>query len=832
MSNCRKNCRCNKKHCFSCVPPVYPSCSPPVYIPIPDVTNTIFNQWSYNEMNATKFLKVVKKYEICLNKLYPDTETYPGQAVYGYSKDGQQLILGGGMEKSYNKAFKKFLLKYHGTDESEMLSNGPEQVKRNFDKIISFYAQRGFTLMDGDLSSAYKGFFISSWSAGTISAGGLRHVATRFVFNKRGEPISLDLVASADFAGMLEPYEPDSSNYRNTHTYPIRIPITTDYCGVFLPKQGVEPIVFYDCSTQNIIIHVPPKQGNYYLGFVLLNFPELNPPIFVHRNHYLVSFDGTFSLLRRNSHNQLVPSTPKCTDILAQVSETITIRSSRTVNPDSPNPIIVPASNVIPMFEEDQYTGLTCPLMNGGDNYFDSYNIPVDGGFAYVVTENPFELLHNEDPQGKDFPDGDNQGSRIVEKYSSGSSVTAQVDPPNPQFSWNLFVVGLDRNVILGQTFPENLATTPSIYTTSYVRLWDHLFGHEMLHSSQRSSGIVSLVPAEAMATSLANDPKISETISLDGARHPDAMMRIYDGIMGPMSSPGTSDSPLNTYGLAVFWTYIQRLFDFNFQVQRRVADILGAETWGPLAEANGIPYSSAITVRNQTGALLALDQALQELQGLSLKQVWTDFSIAVALLRNNTSIPEKYRSLFPYWIYDSAYAGFADLSARLIANDSPVSPFIPTMAQWWEIFDSNQVVPANWTYGASFGFQPFIHRGQEFITILPATVTKSLEAFKALVYAVPNDRTNVTATSVAGEWAVSLVQFTSDGTEAGTFVQSGPFTLNPGDVHVFNVAALGFTPNGIIKLVCSQLSTIILGGLNDYYSFEPVPGTINITSV
>lgn len=817
----KKNHKNNYKKHTECILPFYP--------PIPNLTETIYSQWAFNEINATKFLEVVDKHEIPLNKVFPDTEPYPGQAIYGYTKDGQ-LLLEGGMQKSYNKDFKKFLLKYQGVNEAEMLTNGPEQVKRNFDKVISFYAQRGFTLADGDLPSAYEGFFISSWSSGFIVTD--RHVATRFVFDKKScEPVALDFVASAAFAGMLEPFEKNQAEYKNFHTYPIRIPITTDYCGVFQQKQGVEPIVFYDRSTQNIIIHVPERVGDYFLGFLLLDYPDLDPPQFLHRNQYLVSFDGAFSLLKRNADNQVVPSSPKCTQILAQISDTITINSLIVGNPDSADPIFTPVSNEIPIFEEDQYTGLTCPLMNGGDNYFDCYNVPVDGGFAYVISENPFLLLHNENPQGKSFPTGDNQGSRLREKYATPNSTTAQVDPPNPQFSWHLYIAGLDRNVLLGETFPEDVATTASIYRTSDVRLWDNRFGHEMMHSSQVSSGSIRLLPSEAIATSLANDPKFAEAIALDGARHPDAIMRIFDGIMGPMSAPGTADSPLNTYGLSVFWTYMQRLFDLNFQVHRRVTDILAAETWGPLAKANGLPYNGALTVRNQTGALLALDQALQELHGVTLKQVWTDFSIAVALLRNNTSIPEKYRVFFPYWIYHSDYAGFQELLDRLVANGFPVFPFIPTMAQWWEIFDNNQVVPSDWTYGLFFDDEPFIHQGEEFITPLPAEVTKSLEAFKSLVYAVPEETESITVTSTDGEWAVSLVQFTSDGTSVGTFVQSGPFTLYPGDDHVFDVGSLGFTPDGIIKLVCSQLSTIVSGDLNDYYSNEPVAGTIKIVS-
>ena len=826
-TNRKRNC-CKEQ---PCIPPVFtPPCVAPVQELIvtplfPSQTQAIYHGFLNDEPSGTKILEVIKDFQIGIKCIVPGTELYPGAPVYGYECDHFTLDLNGGRKKSYNKEFKKFLLRYHGArlgesvtfdDGSEvvMVSNGPKQVHDNYKAIVSFFAQRGFPLQAGDKPSVYDGYFVSSWSSGFFFGPNLKKILMKFLFASECDstPIALDFLTTNANGGLFDPLEIDPSAYENFHSYPMRIPITTDYCGEFQNSTG--PIAFYDCSTQAITIRIPENDIGYYYGFGYLQFPTFNPPVNIDQKWYTLAFDGTFRLLKRNKQNLLVPSSPRDIDVMVQSSPTITIVSRTVNNASTPNPVNVDLVEVIDLNSPDwpYYVGITMVKYNGGSNAFDCYNL--EGGLnAITLEEDTFTLINNENQQGVPFPDGDNTSSSVVEKLSQPRSITAYVNEDWPSIS-----LQFDPIFLAGQTYPEQIATLPAPVTASYTDLWQATFAHEFAHACQSASGSIGIPGAEALSVSIEMDPRITPNVifMFRPVRWIEAAQSIYDGLFGPvrLSRQGPN------HGVSMFWNYMQRYFDYNHQVNRRTMDILGTVTWGPLAVANGIPYAFITPLNNNTGGDLALAQALQEIHGKDLRDVWTDFSIASALIRDNTSIPEQYRLTFPYWIFQSAYPGRPQIEAGLTVLGQAV-----TFASWWDYFNTNAVTPLNWI-GTP-------HRGAVFTRILPANVTRSLQAFRSLVYVVPSTYTTITATAVTGEWRVALVQFTSDGTQVGTFKQAGPFTINGGDpARVFNIPSYGFTPTGIIKLVAVQVKVQSLGGLNDYYSVEPIPGSITIVSI
>ena len=343
---------------------------------------------------------------------------------------------------------------------------------------------------------------------------------------------------------------------------------------------------------------------------------------------------------------------------------------------------------------------------------------------------------------------------------------------------------------------------------------------HEFVHQWQFSSGDLSLRPfgTEGAAVGIELDTKISEGVFLAArsGQYPAILTNLVRGNLTMVTNEALAPAyPILTYGMGIFWNYIQTQFDFNNQTMRRMIDILSSETAQPLFKSYDYPYMWYSTVLNNTGASAALKQSFEELFSKDIKDVWNNFSISLVLLRNNESIPLQYRTIWPFWIYNTNYPGFPMISA---ASEILGTQF----ANWWEVFDTNTPIPASWN----------VYAGQTFIPTLPANTTRSIKNLTSLSYTVPNNTNKITITISKGEWRLTLLQFTSDGTPVGNFIMDGPHTIVGTGEHVFDVAnhAPAFTSEGSIRLVCSNVTFSGTGmELADYLANEPTTGTIKI---
>ncbi len=273
----------------------------------------------------------------------------------------------------------------------------------------------------------------------------------------------------------------------------------------------------------------------------------------------------------------------------------------------------------------------------------------------------------------------------------------------------------------------------------------------------------------------------------------------------------------LTTYGMAIWWKYLQDQFDFNNQVMRRTMDVLSHDTLGPLLSENNFPDSFAALPVNDVGGSAALDRALKDLFGKNLKDVWNDYSISITLLRNNKSIPPQWRNYFPYWLYNTEYDGFDKIFA--VATLYGLERF----SNWWEQMDDNSVIPASFR-------TPYT--GETFIRTLPEffeTDALSLRTFAFNVTHPSEGGPNKIKVKVPfGEWRVTLVQFTSDGTPVGSFIADGPHTLVGGgnDTLTLNLANHNpsFSETGNIRLICVNVTFSGTGKTLDEYFTEEIP--------
>ena len=413
------------------------------------------------------------------------------------------------------------------------------------------------------------------------------------------------------------------------------------------------------------------------------------------------------------------------------------------------------------------------------------------------------------------FNTGDNPATKYVEGryYLCG---TNSFD--NPQ--WSQVAFKLPINMWNGAYFPEQAATAPTPTSPTLEEIHRNVMSHEFAHVSNYGSSGIDGVPTEAMATSVECDTAISGGVALGFRASSWSQMHTAITRAGftPMSADGLVGQTFSTYGSSYFWTYLAEQFDYNRQIIRRVNDIMGSKAITDLYKANN--FANRI-ITTPTGGSMALNQALGELYGKNIKDIWNNFCVSLVLLRNNTSIPAQYRTQYPFWIYSTQYVGNPIILAALTSLGQP------QFSNWWDMVSNDGIIPANWNGGAL----PPSSIGQTVIRTLPSTFTQSVPDLTNLSFSVPSGTNTVTVNISAGEWRISVFQFTSDTTPVGTFIMDGPYTITGAGSHVFNIAAHSpaFTPSGKIRLVCTHVSLTDLGGINNYLGTQTNTGTISI---
>lgn len=470
------------------------------------------------------------------------------------------------------------------------------------------------------------------------------------------------------------------------------------------------------------------------------------------------------------------------------------------------------------------FTGLAIPLLNGESAHFDCYAYEPGfgpGGFVNPNTPNILPVLMARPGRNIKFREGDAPNSTLVENYGVSGSIN-MLDSPD----WPLVICQLQPNVMSGQTFPEQNPTVPLPTTPPASELHNLIIGHELGHVTQLlTSGIFSL-DYESRSTAYEQEPKLNNNtvFTFRPIYWSNYMASVVRGRWALCLPDQPSFDATLTYGASFFWRYLAMQFDFNYQITRRTQDILSTQSLGALLKAIDFPpliYLSLLNTfsRNPAGHVLALKQALSELFVRDLKEIYTDFAISLALLRNNTSIPMKYRHNYPYWLASPSYPGYLTVAAG-------VEPW----ASWWQEMQDNFVIPEGYIFTPFFAIGPDDYAGQTFIPTLTLTdVSHQVQDMCMIVYQIPKPRTQVTVNVQLGEWRISVIQFTSDNTPVGIFKIDGPHVNNGGST-VINLAQ--FTDAGYIRLVCAHVSINDYGGLNNFYQASPhLTGKIAISS-
>lgn len=627
-------------------------------------------------------------------------------------------------------------------------------------------------------------------------------------------PSYVDLHASSNFNNRsyfnLDVYESNKKKFKKGYGYPTRIPVTSNFCD-YEKNLNRSPIAFYDKDKRVLTVHVPSTdKAKYFLTERVVNVG--NPNMDVNYVEHLAGFDGSFKTFRQDSFGNLVSCKLEDTEVFAQVSDTVKIRS-RVVNllNNNPSPVFLESETPIRDFVLDpslaSYTGVVANLMNGGSKAYDTYAIPVPFINAYEASIDPIDIPDQEQ-MGHDYASGDNPVTKVHESLSGTSTITLY-----DTADWALIGVNLPIDVLRGViSYPENVSTTAVAAPATSTEQLISVHAHEFTHQAHNASGAIQFLPTEGMSVGIELDYHVSANTfaPFRSGAFTQRMIRTLRGEFSPMRPDAFG---LSTYGMGVWWKYLQDQFDFNNQAMRRAADILASETLGPLLKENQVPDQYATFPVNSAGGNAALDQALKELFNKNLKDVWNDYCIALTMIRNNTSIPAQWRHYFPYWIYNTEYSGYPQIV-------NAMAPLGNTQfANFWEVMDENGTIPANYS-------TPYT--GQTFIRTLPSHFDVQANPLRAYAFNVtrPSDNgpSSINVSVPYGEWKVTLVQFTSDGTQQGSFIADGPHTVTSNDSIVFDMAnhSPAFSQTGNIRLICVNTTFDSTGTeLSDYFTPE-----------
>jgi hypothetical protein len=313
---------------------------------------------------------------------------------------------------------------------------------------------------------------------------------------------------------------------------------------------------------------------------------------------------------------------------------------------------------------------------------------------------------------------------------------------------WRKSQYYLDFDIL--STTPESMALIPSsnyrASDTDIPNMNTTVMLHELYHHTSYSSGSARIGNNEGEATAIEQDASIylgapswnlirSITAFLGYmfalsrgyfvlTRNAGSVASVNDqytrtrlGFGNP--STGIPHGGNAMYGEAMFYADVALKYDKTHQILRRKQELTSPIVNKVLYD-NGVIEIISISFNAQIAKHLYA-QALYDVTGLSLAQVYSDYAISSAFLRNNASIPDKYKTSLPVWIWGSTNTAATTIAATLGTpgglNEKPLKDI-----NFWTDFDRSLPLASD-KYGFSITSSTSVsadYRASDAHTIIP----------------------------------------------------------------------------------------------------------------
>jgi hypothetical protein len=172
-------------------------------------------------------------------------------------------------------------------------------------------------------------------------------------------------------------------------------------------------------------------------------------------------------------------------------------------------------------------------------------------------------------------------------------------------------------------------------------------------------------------------------------------------------------------YGEAMFYADVALKYDQTHQILRRKQELTSPVVNKVLYD-NGVIEAITISFNAQIAKHLYA-QALYEVTGLSLDKVYSDYAISSAFLRNNASIPDKYKTSLPVWIWGSTNTAATTIAVGL-GTPGGLNEFPLKNINFWTDFDRSLPLASD-KYGFSITSTSSVsadYRASDAQTIVP----------------------------------------------------------------------------------------------------------------
>lgn len=757
-----------------------------------DVYSLRSNQFG-EYISSSAILEFVTPFIHDTSIVVPGSEADDSAPVYGYDEDGN-LLRDGGRSNSYSLLPNYLKSNYHSNaQDRDFYFLKTDYLKSISDHFWSYFLERGYPLPTNDIAPGFEEVFIyTGGSPFGAFDNGFISIKMNYADDDTSIPSSVDLVAQDGVIGQLALYEPDGNQYKNSHYYPMRIPVTTDFCGEFQAKYDVEPIAYWDQRSNNITIHVPDNGVEYEMGHELIDLSQYDLGDQYQIYDYLVAFHGTFELVKRHpGNNKLIDADRADVMYLIQTSDNVTAKSRTYYSENNQDFVVSDSVNSFDAFDNNAYTGIAFNKSGNQNGGFDYYVVPGEFvGSNYVWVTDPVSI-------------GDLPMSQFTETFSSNTIMVLD------DLAAIYTTYETTDDVYNGSVYPEEITDptrVPGLVFNPYFAV-NIVKCHEHFHVAQFAGGFHSWVTPESWAMAGNFDRKANTGINAIYTGNRSVGSAILAMASGRHTPLGPESANLSyPYSGFFSWLYFINQFDKNYQLPRRIQDILTEQYTQPLQDANiNFDYYNPISA---TANNLAMDQALRELFDKNYPDVFTDLAISLAFVRNNTAIPEQYRHTYPYWLWNKDYP---DAQSEL-ANT------------WWSSMNDNDYV-YDYPAGTKKAYYPQLVQQQSIQS----------EDMRMFLYEVPENATFINLNVVNGDWRVSVVNFVSDGTAAGQFDQlpsvGQASSLSDGQSIQYDLTQLNRPVGGSTRLVVANVGLNDQGGLSNAYDHGAITGQISIES-
>ena len=771
------------------------------------------------------------------------------------------------------------------------------------ERIFGYYTDRGYTLAPPDYNVNYKNMFvvnITDTNSPYPSYPPSCQCSIEFGYDLNKTIPSNVYISAVNFnqvgtfqnennmfqSGFLPAYKDLAVTNSNIFLQPTTIPVTTDpatFSSAFGTPTG--KLALYDPTNKEIHIYFNGSSNTYGSGNTTSAFTTGTgiPQISWNEVCELSHFEGSFAIKKKradvtDSNRPFAPANSvEETAFLVQTSNNVVITSNVYKNgvqvfvsgSSATSNAYYSATVSSPMIKSSAYAGAVIPKVGCGSKNYDIYSLnqPYANASEYLY---PTVLLLEKNPY-----------SKINQYYPVPSYAVLYNSPAFSELGGTTTYSNLYTDT------PEMLLANMKAYDVGISdpnKVAEWVTAHEISHGLRDiGSGLIAgrnMMNSEGHATS-AEMTYVKKIIPSEGmlavrnsqwspyincsSRGAWPVEYLFHAFEGQLHSLGATQNRVQgafmaQYGESMFYNYIVTHHDVNQQIERYFDDLLqqklkegfldaGFHTWGQR-------YGKSIK-----SSQLALDECIRAVtaaQGSqkTLAEVYTNSVVAQALLRNNSTIPDKYKTYQPYWvlqrdapwlsnIYAASYItatrdslvwadaiegvpiGNSSQGAALSPNYNwaiggnqndtlvpiwpkegtsarPFSngPVLNNLGSW-----SNASARDVWTYTSNtYVTTPLVHQLEDmasFTYIMPIHSNAS-----ANVYGTSSYVSNVAITVQRGDWVFKVVQFVPDGVD-GTFIQSADINVNVTDATFTLDSTGGAWSGGTAQTIDINFNTI-----------------------